>query len=63
MSNRYTLQVANPCFVYYFEEHENLQGKMHILENYRFVIDMTPTPTSVKKYRLTEEFVELLSAA
>jgi len=60
MSNRYVLQVANPCFVYYFEEHKNLQGKMHILENYGFVIDMTLTPTSVKKYRLTEEFVELL---
>jgi len=60
ISNYWSLNVANPCFVYYFEEHENLQGKIHILENYGFVIDMTPTPTSVKKYRLTEEFVELL---
>jgi len=60
ISNQWALQVANPCFFYYFEEHENLQGKIHILENYGFVIDMTPTPTSVKKYRLTEEFVELL---
>lgn len=60
ISNQWTLNVANPCFVYYFEEHENLQGKIHILENYGFVIDVTPTPTSVKKYRLTEEFVELL---
>ena len=35
-------------------------GKMDILENYRFVKDVTPTPKSVKKYRLTEEFVELI---
>ena len=60
ISNHWALNVANPCFIYYFEEHENLQGKIHILENYGFVIDMTPTPKSVKKYRLTEEFVELL---
>lgn len=57
-SNRFVLNVENPYFVYYFEEHKNLQGKMHILENYRFVIDMTST--NVKKYRLTEEFVDLL---
>ena len=61
MSNNQVLNPENPCFVYYFEEHENLQGKMHILEHYRFVIDMTST--NVKKYRLTEEFVELLLAS
>ena len=58
VSKNWSLNVVNPHFVYYFEEHENLQGKMHILENYRFVIDMTST--NVKKYRLTEEFVDLL---
>jgi len=58
VSKNWSLNVANPHFVYYFEEHEKLQGKMHILENYRFVIDMTST--NVKKYRLTEEFVDLL---
>ncbi len=58
MSDHWQLNPANLCFVYYFEEHENLQGKMHVLENYRFVIDITST--NVKKYRLTEEFVDLL---
>ena len=58
MSDRWVLNPVNPCFVYYFEEHENLQGKMHILENYGFVKDVTST--NVKKYRLTKEFVDLL---
>jgi len=58
MSDRSALNSANRCFVYYYEEHENLQGKMYILENYRFVIDVTST--NVKKYRLTKEFVDLL---
>ena len=58
ISKHWTLNVIDPCFVYYFEDHENLQGKIHILENYGFVIDVTPK--NAKKYRMTEEFVELL---
>jgi len=60
ISKNWSLNVVNPHFVYYFEDYENLQGEMHVLENYGFVKDLTQTPTSVKKYRLTEEFVELL---
>lgn len=58
MSNRHILNPENPCFVYYFEEHNNLNGKMNILENYRFIKDITSK--NVKKYRLTEDFVELI---
>ena len=47
-----------PRFVYYYEEHDNLDGKIQVLENYGFVIDITTG--NVKKYRMTEEFVELL---
>jgi len=60
ISNHWHLTVQHPHFVYYFEEHENLKGKMDILENYGFIKDVTPTPTSIKKYRLTEEFVLLI---
>jgi len=63
ISKNWSLNVVNPHLVYYFEDYENLQGKMHVLENYGFVKDLTQTPTSVKKYRLTEEFVELLLAS
>ena len=59
-SNHWHLAVQHPHFVYYFEKHENLKGKMDILENYEFIKNVTPSPTSVKKYRLTEKFVELL---
>ena len=47
-----------PRFVYYYEEHDNLDGKIQVLENYGFVIDITTG--NAKKYRMTEEFVELL---
>jgi len=60
LSKNWSLNVANPHLEYYFEEHENLQGKMHILENYEFIKDVTPSPKSLKKYRLTEKFVELI---
>jgi uncharacterized protein YdcH (DUF465 family) len=48
----------NRRFVYYYEKHDNLDGKIHILENYGFVSDVTTG--GVKKYRMTEGFVELL---
>lgn len=58
VSKRWVLNVVDHYFVYYFEEHENLQGKVHVLENYGFVMDMTSK--NVKKYRMTEEFIDLL---
>jgi len=61
VSKRWTLNVVGPCFVYYFEDHEDLQGKIHVLENYGFVIDVTPG--NAKKYRMIEDFVELVVAS
>ncbi len=46
------------CLAYYYEDHTNLQDKIHILENNGFVTDVTPG--NAPKYRMTEEFVELL---
>ncbi len=58
ISKRWSLNAGSPSFVYSFEDHENLQGKVHVLENYGFVYDVTPG--NAKKYRMTEEFVELV---
>jgi len=53
-SKKWAMSVPN-CFAYYFEEHEELQGKVHVLENYGYVIDVTAT--NLKRYRMTEKFV------
>jgi hypothetical protein len=47
-------------FAYYYEDHDNLDGKIQILENYGFVF-MTKSGMA-KIYRMTEEFVGLLLA-
>lgn len=44
---------------YYFEtEHENLKGKIAILENHGYLIDVTPG--NVPIYRINEKFWELV---
>jgi len=45
-------------FVYYEDEHDNLLGKIAILENKGFVHDVTPGNAPV--FRMTEEFIECL---
>ena len=47
-----------PRFSYFVEEHGDLHGKMSILENHGYIIDVTPGNTPI--YRMTEEFVELV---
>jgi hypothetical protein len=42
---------------YFFEDHEGLQGKITFLENLGYVEDIALT--SIKKYRMTEEFVKM----
>jgi HNH endonuclease len=49
----------DPVSVYFFEDHDNLQGKIQILENRGLIIDVTFT--TVKRYRMAEDFVDLLS--
>ena len=58
LSRKWAFNPAGKCFVYYFEDHEELQGKVHVLENNGWVGDVTSGNT--KKYRMTEEFVELV---
>jgi hypothetical protein len=47
------------CFAYYGEDHVDLAGKIHILENMGYVTNIT-TPGKAPKYRMTEEFIALL---
>lgn len=50
--------MSQPRFAYYEDEHDNLKGKIDILEENSYVIDVTPD--NVPIYRMTEEFVDLL---
>jgi len=45
-------------FAYYEEDHEDLRGKLTVLENHGHVSDVTPGNTPM--YRVSEKFVELL---
>ena len=45
-------------FIYYEDEHDNLRGKLDILENVGYILDVTPGNTPI--YRMTEEFAEFL---
>lgn len=59
MSRRHTLGGSEkPRFVYYEEDHDNLRGKIDVLENLGYVADVTPGNTPI--YRMTEEFVRLV---
>lgn len=49
---------SKPRFIYYEEEHENLRGKLDILENHGYITDVTPGNTPI--YRMTEDFVRLV---
>lgn len=45
-------------FSYYEAEHENLGGKLDILEGRGYLMDVTPGNTPI--YRMTEEFVQFV---
>jgi hypothetical protein len=45
-------------FIYYEEDHDNLRGKIDILENHGYVRDMTLGSAPI--YRMSEEFVKLV---
>ena len=57
-NNRVIFNSDRPRFVYYEDQHNNLKGKVAILENHNFLYDVTPGNTPI--YRITEEFWELV---
>jgi hypothetical protein len=54
----YTLNPGNLSFVYYEDDHPGLQGKIHVLENLGYIIDVTPG--NAPMYRMKEDFVRLV---
>lgn len=59
MSRRHVLGGSEkPRFIYYEEDHDNLRGKIDILENHGYLADVTPGNTPI--YRMSEEFVNLV---
>ena len=49
---------TKPRFVLYLEDHDNLQGKIDVLENLGYVVNATEGKTPV--FRMTEDFVSLV---
>jgi uncharacterized protein YlbG (UPF0298 family) len=54
-SKRVVFNLSGKYFVYYEDEHDDLQHKFKRLEDYGFVRDVTCTNTP--KYRMSDEFV------
>ena len=52
------LNVHNRVFVYFEEDHADIQGKLSILLNRGYIHDITPG--NAPKFRMSEEFVELI---
>jgi hypothetical protein len=48
-----------PYLAYYLDAHEDLPGKLQILENHGFIRDVTGT--NVQRFRLEEGFVDYLT--
>lgn len=49
---------GNVIFTYFFEDHDHLQGKMTMCENYGAVVNISFN--DVERYEFTEDFVEFL---
>lgn len=57
-SDKVIFNSDQPRFSYFETEHQNLKGKIAILENYGYIIDVTPGNAPI--YRMTEEFFDLV---
>lgn len=49
---------GTPLFQYFFEDHDELLGKLQIMENYNAIYDTSIN--SVPRFRFAEEFVDYL---
>ena len=56
----YNSDPNNPIFSYNFDDHENLTGKLTVLENHGLVTEITYN--NAKRYTMSEEFVAYLTA-
>lgn len=60
-SDKVLFNSAQPRFIYYENQHQNLIGKVDVLENHGYVIDVTVSNAPI--YRITEEFWNLVLRA
>jgi hypothetical protein len=51
-----------PFLVYFLDGHEDLPGKLHILENYGFIREVR-RDTHLQKFRFEEEFIDYLAGS
>ncbi len=58
LQGRVALSGGPRRFAYFAEKHDSLRGKVAILENNRYVVDVTPGNTLT--FRMSEKFVEHL---
>lgn len=56
--NKVSFNSTQKRFVYFEDQHNDLKGKISILENHNYIYDVTPK--NVPIYRITEEFFELV---
>ncbi len=57
-SDRVVFNSQQPRFHYFENQHQNLKGKVDVLENHGYVSDVTVSNAPI--YRITEEFWELV---
>lgn len=58
VGKKWSFNTDSSCLKYYYEDHDNLDAKVNILESYGYVRDVTPG--NAKKFRMNEDFVRLL---
>jgi len=57
-NNKVLFNSQQPRFIYFESQHENLLGKITILENHGYIRDVTVSNAPI--YRITEEFWNLI---
>ena len=57
-NKRVIFNSQQPRFIYYEDEHQNLKGKISVLENLGFIVDVTVSNAPI--FRITEEFWTLV---
>jgi hypothetical protein len=57
-SNKVMFNSQQPRFIYFEDQHQNLKGKIAILENHGYILDVTVSNAPI--YRITEEFWDMV---
>lgn len=57
-SNKVIFNSQQPRFFYFETQHQNLKGKIAVLENHGYIIDVTVSNAPI--YRITEKFLDFV---